>query len=232
VRTWNVFHGNALPPRRTGFLRRMIELVTADRPDVVCLQELPVWALERIDGWSGMACFGASARRPVGIGTVAAWITRTHQGLFRSGLAGQANAILVTPSRSAEDLGSERISDAHRERRIVHAVRLLGQRSVVVANLHATNDFGDPGVPRREAARARDIVDRLAAVTEPVVLAGDFNVGDPQLAGFSAPAGGIDHVLVRGAQPLSVSVWPVERRTVDGIVLSDHAPAECVVELP
>ena len=27
VRTWNVFHGNALPPRRRGYLREMIELV-------------------------------------------------------------------------------------------------------------------------------------------------------------------------------------------------------------
>jgi endonuclease/exonuclease/phosphatase family metal-dependent hydrolase len=232
VRTWNVFHGNALPPRRTGFLRRMIELVTADRPDVVCLQEVPVWALRQIEVWSGMTCFGAMARRPVGIGAVSAWITRTHQGRFRSGLAGQANVILVAPSRSAEDLGSERISDAHRERRIVHAVRLLGPPSVVVGNLHATNDFHDPGVPRREAARAREVVDRLAGAGEPVVLAGDFNVADPQLAGFSAPVDGIDHVLVRGAEPLSRVVWPVERRTVDGIVLSDHAPTECVMEVP
>jgi len=30
VRTWNVFHGNAHPPRRKGFLRKMVELASAD----------------------------------------------------------------------------------------------------------------------------------------------------------------------------------------------------------
>ena len=34
-----------LPPERRAFLREMIELVTRDAPDVVCLQELPVWSL-------------------------------------------------------------------------------------------------------------------------------------------------------------------------------------------
>jgi endonuclease/exonuclease/phosphatase family metal-dependent hydrolase len=30
------------------FLERMIELATADQPDVLCLQEVPPWALERL----------------------------------------------------------------------------------------------------------------------------------------------------------------------------------------
>ena len=38
VRTWNLFHGNAVPPERRGFLEEMVQLVTADAPDVVCLQ--------------------------------------------------------------------------------------------------------------------------------------------------------------------------------------------------
>ena len=42
VRTWNVFHGNASPPERHGFLEQMVRLATEDRPDVLCLQELPV----------------------------------------------------------------------------------------------------------------------------------------------------------------------------------------------
>ena len=41
VRSWNVFHGNADPPRRRGYLRQMIELVSRDRPVVLCLQEVP-----------------------------------------------------------------------------------------------------------------------------------------------------------------------------------------------
>ena len=48
IRTWNLFHGNTHPPGRRAYLRQMIELVTRDRPDVVCLQELPVWSLARL----------------------------------------------------------------------------------------------------------------------------------------------------------------------------------------
>ena len=43
----------------------MVELATADRPDVLCLQELPVWALLRLGGLGGgMTGFGAVARPP------------------------------------------------------------------------------------------------------------------------------------------------------------------------
>ncbi len=59
VRTWNVFHGNADPPERRAFLAQMVQVVSADAPDVVCLQEVPVWALGRLGGWSGMIAFGA-----------------------------------------------------------------------------------------------------------------------------------------------------------------------------
>lgn len=231
VRTWNVFHGNAEPPRRNGYLRTMIDLAIEDSPDVLCLQELPVWALGRLGRWSGMATFAAVARRPLCMGPVPGWLTRAHQGLFRSGLAGQANAILVTSGRAVDDLGHTQVSDGRRERRVVHAVRLTAKPSVVVANLHATNDFRDPGVPRAEAARAQAFVDALAEPGEAVVIAGDFNVTDPQLHGFSAPGDGIDDVLVRDARAIEVTVWPRERRTRNGVVLSDHAPVDCVVEV-
>jgi len=231
VRTWNVFHGNADPPRRNGYLRRMIDLALEDGPDVLCLQELPVWALGRLDRWSGMATFGVVTRRPLGMAPVSRWLTRANLGLFRSGLAGQANAILVTSGRPVDDLGHTQISDGRREPRLVHAVRLTGEPSVVVANLHATNDFRDPVVPRAEAARAQAFVDALAEPGEAVVLAGDFNVTDPELHGFSAPGDGIDHVLVRDAGATEVTIWPRERRTRDGVVLSDHAPVDCVVEV-
>lgn len=231
VRTWNVFHGNADPPRRNGYLRTMISLALEDGPDVLCLQELPVWALGRLDRWSDMATFGVVTRRPLRLGPGSRWLTRAHQGLFRSGLAGQANAILVTSGRPVDDLGHAQISDGRRERRLVHAVRLTGKPSVVVANLHATNNFRDPLVPRAEAARAQAFVDALAEPGEAVVLAGDFNVTDPELPGFSAPGEGIDDILVRDATALGVTIWPRERRTRDGVVLSDHAPVDCVVEV-
>ncbi len=230
VRTWNVFHGNADPPRQAGYLRRMIELVAGDGPDVVCLQELPVWALPRLDDWSGMRRFDAVTRPPLWPGPMSKWVTRAHQGFFRSGLAGQANAILVAPRHAATGLGHERISDHGRERRLVHAVRIAGSSGLTVANVHASNEHTNPDVPRAEATRAATFAERVATWGDVVVLAGDFNVVDPQLAAYSAPGDGIDHVLVRGARVVSAVAWPRERRMQNGVVLSDHPVVEARIE--
>ena len=208
----------------------MVELVTADGPDVVCLQELPVWALPRIDDWSGMRRFDAITRPPLWPGPLSAWVTRAHQGFFRSGLSGQANAILVAPRHAATGLGHERISDHGRERRLVHAVRIAGDPGVTIATLHATNDHAHPEVPRAEASRARAFAEQVAAPGDAVVLAGDFNVADPMLDGFSPPHGGIDHVLVSGAA-CEVVTWPRERRLQNGVVLSDHPVVEARIHV-
>ncbi len=48
IRSWNLFHGNTTPPGRHAYLEEMVHLVTVDGPDVVCLQELPVWSLRRL----------------------------------------------------------------------------------------------------------------------------------------------------------------------------------------
>ena len=231
VRTWNVFHGNAHPPRRKGFLRKMVELASADRPDVLCLQEVPVWALPRIGDWAGMTSFGAITRPPLWLGPLSTWLTRVHQGLFRSGLAGQANAILVAPYHAATDLGHARVSDDGRERRLVQAVRLDGL-GVVVGNLHASNEFTDVSVPRTELERAQSFVEQHAAPDDVIVLAGDFNLREPRLDGYTDAGDGIDHVLVRGAATAPGVPWPRDRRVVDGVVLSDHAPVDSVLEVP
>src|SRR5205823_8024614 len=129
VRTWNLFHGKPSPPGRRAFLRQMIELVTADRPDVVCLQELPVWALPHLEGWSGMHAFTAVARRavlPVGARTV----TALHHGLLRSAFTGEGDAILTR--EPARGLGTTVVGNLEL-RRIAHAVELSG---MTVVNFH------------------------------------------------------------------------------------------------
>src|SRR5579863_4682891 len=98
VRSWNLFNGNTFPPGRRAHLREMIELVTADGPDVVCLQEVPGWALGRLGGWTGMTELWVWAKRPslgpipipVPLGRA---LTAPHHGLIRSAFAGQGNAI-------------------------------------------------------------------------------------------------------------------------------------------
>jgi endonuclease/exonuclease/phosphatase family metal-dependent hydrolase len=212
VRTWNLFHGNASPPERKAYLRQMIELVTGDGPDVVCLQELPVWALDRLERWSGMHAVGAVARRPL-LPVGARAVTDLHHGLLRSALTGEADAILTRGP--ARDLGVHVIGET-RLRRIAHVVEL---DDVTVVNFHIDG--------RREQ------FDRVLALAGPrSIVGGDANLVAPVADGFSSPlAASIDQIFVRGLELVDgPAAWPVERRTVAGRALSDHAPVEAVVE--
>jgi endonuclease/exonuclease/phosphatase family metal-dependent hydrolase len=228
VRSWNLFHGNTLPPGRRSRLEQMVRLATEDRPDVLCLQEVPLWALSRLPHWSGMSVRHVVTRRAL----LGAWlggvITRLNNGFFRSALAGQANAILLAPGLDALAHRTLRIDEHRHEPRFCHAARLQG---LVVGNLHATNDFRRPEVPAAEITRAEAFVTGFAGAL-PCVLAGDFNLRAehmPELPGWSAVGPGIDHVLVRGLSASTLAVWPVERRRQNGEVLSDHAPVEVTV---
>ena len=200
VRTWNVFHGNAKPPERRGFLEDAVRLAAADGPDVLCLQEVPVWALSRLAGWSGMRSFGAVAARPLlGSAELGRAITELHHGLLRSALTGQGNAILLGDAlqpvaedsivlnprgfrraRAREldlDLGV-RLAWA-KERRVCHAVRAkVEDRYLTVANVHASS-VPDRRCPDAELLRAAVFADSFSEPEDVLVLAGDFNVVAP-----------------------------------------------------
>jgi endonuclease/exonuclease/phosphatase family metal-dependent hydrolase len=215
VRTWNLFHGNTHPPQRRAFLREMVELVTRDRPDVVCLQEVPVWALPFLEHWSGMQHVGVVARRPrIPFGR---WPTHLNHGLLRSALTGEAGAILAAPAYTLTDERSAVVSDTGL-RRVAHGVRLDDR--IFVANVHIT------GVHEQLQRVAEFVAD------EPrVIVAGDLNLRGEGLAGFSAPLrGSIDQILVRGLPAGSAIQWPADRRRVARRLLSDHAPVELHVE--
>jgi len=203
----------------------MIELVCADRPEVVCVQEIPVWGVARLERWSSMNVFSVAARRPLVPRRIGTPLTRLNQGFFRSAFVGQANAVLVRSSLEGEDCGHTRISDPGREARVVQAVRIADR--FVVANLHASHGAE---VARLELERARAFAESFARPNDVVVLAGDFNLPDVRLPGYSEPATGVDHVLVRAASTSEPVVWPRERREREGIVLSDHAPVEVTIE--
>lgn len=215
VRTWNLFHGNTHPPQRRAFLREMVELVTRDRPDVVCLQEVPVWAVTFLDRWSGMQRVSVVARRPrIPFGR---WPTQLNHGLFRSALTGEADAILASRAYTLADARSAAVSTGGL-RRLVHGVRIDGR--IYVANVHIT---GDHEQLRRVAEFVAD---------EPhVIVAGDLNLLGEGLPGFSTPlAGSIDQILVRGLPAGGAEVWLADRRRLGGRLLSDHAPVELHVE--
>jgi endonuclease/exonuclease/phosphatase family metal-dependent hydrolase len=190
----------------------MLDLVTCDDPDIVCLQELPVWALRHLESWTGMHAATAVARRPL-LPVGGRTVTAIHYGLIRSAFTGEGDAILTRePARA---LGGEHVVGETKLRRIAHAVEVAG---VTVVNFHIDGE--------------REQLDRvLALAPERSIVAGDANLVSPVADGFSAPlAGSIDQIFVRGLTlGDGPSAWPLERRTVDGCVLSDHAPVEVVV---
>jgi endonuclease/exonuclease/phosphatase family metal-dependent hydrolase len=217
VRTWNLFHGNAVPPERRAFLREMVELVTADEPDVVCLQEVPVWAITFLGGWSGMQAGAVIARPPLlWSAALGRLVTGVHHGLLRSALTGEADAILV---RRPLHVGGRReaVVSENGLRRIVHGVRI--DDGVFVANFHISAD----------EEQFRRVIE-FAASEERVILAGDANVPSAGAPGFSPPlAGSIDQILLRGLPATVPVAWEEERRRFEGRLLSDHAPVELVV---
>jgi endonuclease/exonuclease/phosphatase family metal-dependent hydrolase len=260
IRSWNLFHGNTVPPGRRAYLHEMVALATADAPDILCLQEVPAWAL-------GEFTVGDLAARPV-LGPVPITsrigraLTGVHHGVLRSAFSGQGNAfVLSSRLRVLEHrvltLNSSRFRKAQarllgldliarlawaKERRVVSAVRVEepGGRTFLVANMHCTSYPPDQRLPDAELLRAAWFASSLAERGDVQVLAGDFNVSATRsrtLAdltgpewGFSAPGPGIDHILVRGAESTTVRRWPDAQRERDGRLLSDHAPVE--LEIP
>ncbi len=212
----------------------MVELVTADGPDIVALQEVPVWALARLERWTGMAARWVVTAPALLVAPLARLVTELNAALFRSLVTGQANALLFGPRVR---VGEQRLlcltPSVSRwawlvrrgiQQRYLQAVDVEAEgRGLTVANVHTTND---PRRARGEVARAAAFV----ADAERCVLLGDFNVRRPVLEGFSPALAGIDQILVRGLElEGEPRVWPRERRTLDGLVLSDHAPVEAIV---
>lgn len=260
VRSWNLFHGNTMPPQRRAFLDEMLELATADRPAVLCLQELPAWALGRFTA-------GDVAARPT-VGplpvprTVGRLLTAPDHGLLRSAFSGQGDAIELAAGHRvldrrrlvlnslrfrreqarALDLGAVARLAWAKERRIVQTVRFAarGGGTYLVANMHCTSYRPDDRLPDAEVLRAARFAVSSARPEDVVVLAGDFNVRRErsrslaELAGpdwgFSKPGPGIDHILVRGATASTLRVWPEARRRRGDVLLSDHAPVELEIE--
>ncbi|HUK97524.1 MAG TPA: endonuclease/exonuclease/phosphatase family protein [Gaiellaceae bacterium] len=253
VRSWNLFHGNTVPAGRHAYLDEMVSLATADDPDVLCLQEVPAWALDRFT-------VGDLAARP-SLGplpipaAVGRLLTAPNHGLFRSLFAGQGNAMQIGPRlrvlrhdvevlnprsfRSAQSasLGLDTVMRLAwaKERRVVQAARLRHDdgRTIVVANMHCTSSR-DSRIPTVEIERAARFALACAEQDDIVVLAGDFNVVAgaavyrelTETYAFSHPGPWIDHVLVRGADVSEPRVWDDGRRARGPVLMSDHAPIE------
>jgi endonuclease/exonuclease/phosphatase family metal-dependent hydrolase len=202
VRTWNLDLGNTFPPGRKAHLQAMIELITADRPDVVCLQEIPVWALPRIAAWSEMQTLTARASRPkLGPFPIPALLGRAltgpNHGRRKGKRSGNGNAVLIP--REAEvrshktitlntnpfceergarfGLTSKQMVWWERERRVCQVVQyeMPDRQRYLVANLQATNS-ADLRLPDAELRRAVNFILRASELEEAMIVLGDFNI--------------------------------------------------------
>src|SRR5689334_11462241 len=223
VRTWNIFHGNTMPRGRKAYMEELVRLATADAPAVVCLQELSVWALVDLPDWSGMTAVTDVARRPLPLlGELARTLSELDARRFRSGITGEANAVLLKRSLKVVEhrrlvlnpfrfrrqrarqlrlpLG-ERLHWAS-ERRVLQVLRVRrDDGTFVVANAHVTGQK-DKRIPDAELLRAAVFVDGFARPGEPVLLCGDFNLtvrNSPTLRGLMTPEWGFS-----GATPTGI----------------------------
>lgn len=216
VRSWNVFHGRTVPPGRSAHLEQAVRLVTEDGPDLVCLQEVPVWGLGRLERWSGMAAVtDTTIRAGLGPLPLPLWLTRRltdiHHGRLRSFVTGQGNAVLVGPRLQVQETWGRVLNDRHFrralarqerielrvrlrwaiERRIAQAVRVVTEegRPLFAVNIHASHVGSERRLADAELARAVAMAQRLAEPGEPIVLAGDFNITGEQSRTLAALVG-------------------------------------------
>ncbi|MEA2389892.1 MAG: hypothetical protein QOK31_1, partial [Solirubrobacteraceae bacterium] len=172
------------------------------------LQEVPPWWPATLASACGAQHRAALTSRNAVAGARRAIAARRPDLLGANG--GGANVILV---RGAIVAHARLRLRTWPERRVVHAIALPD--GTWVANVHAST---------RPAARIRADVARAGSALmgwargAPAVLAGDFNLRDPQVPGFTAAAGHeVDHVLARGLERDGPA------QTLVGGALSDHA---------
>ena len=185
VRTWNLNRGNSAPPNRRSYLREMVALITRDDPDVVCLQEVPAWALDSIGQWTGMQAVSSRATRshlgPLSISAgLGHRLSSLNNGKYSRRYAGRGNVILFPAAAKVrsvkaitlntnvfcEERGAQlgltpkQMRDWEKERRICQLVQyeMPNRRRFMVATLHATFFLGDLRLADAELSRALSFV--------------------------------------------------------------------------
>jgi endonuclease/exonuclease/phosphatase family metal-dependent hydrolase len=257
VRTWNIAHGRDIPPgpgyghARRKLLAEMATAMVSDDPDIVMLQEVPVWAGPFLRERTGMALtlahtYGAHVPfvhvpLPLAAGE---WLGRALPDVVRSQFEGQAQAVLHSSALilvSARRVQLNPRTPLRGEPRIAQLVRLRHReagRELVVANVHAGSD-----APGDQIERAGWAVEQFARGA-PMLLGGDLNARVESRAvrrlvarGWVEESGevSINHLLVRGLDlEWPATRWRPERRDVSRngsrpLRLSDHDPVDAVV---
>ena len=176
VRTWNIAHGRDVPPgpeyghAHRKLLREMVDLFAADGPDVVMLQEVPVWAGRLLRESTGMGVtlahtYGAHipfvhVPLPLAAGE---WLGNALPDVVKTQFEGQAQALLYGPDLvlvSARRVQVNSRRHLRGEPRVAQLVRLRHRRSgveFVVGNLHADAHDPDPQIEAGELGRSSSL---------------------------------------------------------------------------
>ena len=157
--------------------------MTQDDPDLVLLQEVPVWAAELLREHTGMGVtlaptYGAHipfvhVPLPLALGAA---VGRALPDLVRTQVEGQAQAVLYGPALLLVSARRVQLNERTRlrgEPRIAQLARLRHRRAgreLAVANVHADRG-GD-----EQLEKAGFVLERFARGA-PMVLGGDLNAG-------------------------------------------------------
>ena len=214
------------PERPRSTSSRWCRLVTADAPDVVALQERPLWAVKRLDDWSGMEhVVGDDHARPPG----AARAARRPRGpvRFRSSLTGQANALLVE-----SPLRGRRAPPRRPQPGALTRDRLLrgGQRPSAIRSSRRAGRARHAGQParveqptsnwsRRRSGGRRAFVAKRGAASSAAT-----STSTPSQWPASTPIDGIDQISSAASSSSAARSLAGGRRRLGEAVLSDHAP--------
>src|SRR5436190_1945388 len=156
VRTWNIAHGRDVPPgpgyghARRKLLDEMCAVMVEDQPDVVLLQEVPVWAGSLLHEKTGMGvtlahAYGAHVpfvHVPLPLAAGAA-LGKALPDFVRTQFEGQGQALLYSPGLLLVSARRVQLNERRRlrgEPRIAQLVRLRHRKlgvELAVGNVHA-----------------------------------------------------------------------------------------------
>ena len=180
VRTWNIAHGRDVPPgpgyghARRKLLAEMCAVLVEDDPDIVLLQEVPIWAGPLLREHTGMGvtladAYGAHVpflHLPLPLAAGAA-LGRALPDFVRTQFEGQGQALLYGPDLLLVSTRRVQLNERRRlrgEPRIAQLVRLRHRKlgvELAVGNVHADH-ARSAGAAREGRLRARAIRPRRA----------------------------------------------------------------------
>lgn len=225
VLTWNLYHGRSTPPAGRALAADFAELIAAWSWDIALLQEVPPWWPQRLAEAAGARAFTALTSRNT-LPRLRRAIAERRPDLIGSN-GGGANVILARTH--AVRVHQSVLLRRWPERRVAQFAHL--QSGLLLVNTHLSTPSGWARDPRARARAELAVLwtrARVEAGPGPVILGGDLNLFDPEVAAGDVTSAGhaVDHVIARGCGPVVARPGPSRRAVVNqtGVHLSDHEP--------